>query len=75
MEPGFGQLRQARQLIDSSFFRVYTDPSKPPVIGDLAGLQTGLARSVALSLPRGGTRERSGSMTGQWHAASTNCSL
>jgi hypothetical protein len=23
------------KLIDSSFFRVYTDPSKPPVIGDL----------------------------------------
>ena len=27
-----------RSLIDSSFCRVYTGPSKPPVVGDLAGL-------------------------------------
>src|SRR6266850_2362713 len=38
--PGFGPVRQAQELIDSSFFRVYTDPSKPPVIGDLAGFRT-----------------------------------
>jgi hypothetical protein len=37
-ERGFGRPKQAPNLIDSSFFGVYTDPSKPPVIGDLAGL-------------------------------------
>jgi hypothetical protein len=45
MEPGFGPVRQAQELIDTSYFRVYTEPSKPPVIGDLAGF-SGPGRSL-----------------------------
>ena len=51
-------------MIDSSFFGVYTDPSKPPVIGDLAGLKEGPAGSAAVILPAvwGRFIERSGSI-------------
>ena len=41
--PGSGGLRRAPKLIDRSFYGVYTDPSKPPVIGDLAGFEEGLS--------------------------------
>lgn len=52
-EPGFGLVRQARELIDSSFFRVYTDPSKTPVIGDLAGFRTRPGLAVLTPLVAG----------------------
>ena len=35
--PGSGRAGGRRTVIDSSFYGMYTDPSKPPVIGDLAG--------------------------------------
>src|SRR3954471_20982639 len=41
--PGSGPLPGGRKLIDRSFYGVYTDPSKPPVIGDLAVLAEGLS--------------------------------
>ena len=44
MAPGSGPARRAPKLIDRSFYGVYTDPSKPPVIGDLAVLEEGLSR-------------------------------
>jgi hypothetical protein len=45
-----GRRNPAPKLIDSSFFRVYTPPSKPPAIGDLEDLPMGPAGPVAKML-------------------------
>ena len=45
-----GRRNPAPKLIDSSFFRVYTDPSKPPGIGDLEDLSMGPAGPIARML-------------------------
>jgi hypothetical protein len=47
-EPGSGAGQRPPELIDRSFYGLYTDPSKPPAIGDLAVLEQGLS-------PVGGT--------------------
>jgi hypothetical protein len=40
-EPGSAAPDPPPGLIDSSFFRLYTGPPKPPVVGDLAGSERG----------------------------------
>ena len=62
-EPAFGRGGKPLELIDSSLYGVYTDPSKPPVIGDLAGVQQGPRSVVALTLPVTGCTERCGDIT------------
>jgi hypothetical protein len=42
--PGSGAADPRPGMIDSSFFRLYTGPPKPPVLGDLAGSDRGSAR-------------------------------
>jgi hypothetical protein len=55
--PGSGPVQGVLDLIDSSFYEVYTDPSKPPGIGNLAALVPNPRRVVALTLPpQAGTR-------------------
>jgi hypothetical protein len=74
-EPGLGPGSEPPELIDSSFFRVYTHPSKPPVIGDLAGVQQG-PRPVCraeLALPRE-LHKRCGDIT-MGREPPPNCSL
>lgn len=44
-EPGSGGPRGGRYVIDSSFCTMYTGPSKPPAVGDLADVRRRAARS------------------------------
>lgn len=69
MGHGSGGSQGSRDLIDSSFYGVYTEPSKPPGIGNLARRNSGTAGSAALTLPDARTRRLIGGMMIQWSAA------